>query len=116
MAFNGLTAAEDERLSLLVEECAEVIQIAMKIQRHGYSSHHPDDEGDASGNFTTNRQLLETELGHVQAAYELMLHEGDVVNGSVRKAMFNKLSHVRKYLHHQPAAMFAGMKTDYDAR
>ena len=33
--FNGLTPAEDERLAMLAEECAEVIKIVSKIQRHG---------------------------------------------------------------------------------
>ena len=41
--FNKLTPAEDERLAMLAEECAEVIQIVSKIQRHGYDSWHPDD-------------------------------------------------------------------------
>ncbi len=41
--FNRLTPAEAERLAMLAEEAAEVIQIVGKILRHGYASYHPDD-------------------------------------------------------------------------
>ena len=36
--FNKLTEAEQERLVILAEECAEVIQVVAKIQRHGFNS------------------------------------------------------------------------------
>lgn len=39
--FNKLTPAETERLSMLAEECAEVIQVVGKILRHGYESSNP---------------------------------------------------------------------------
>ena len=59
--FNQLTPAEAERLAMLIEECGEVIQIAGKILRHGYASHHP-----ATPNIT-NRDMLASELTDVDA-------------------------------------------------
>ena len=98
--FNQLTPAEDERLALLAEECAEVIQIVAKIQRHGYGSYHPDDPT------TTNRQLLEREAGDVMAALDLLAAHGiarvsDLDTNEIetwRKAKHDKIG---RYLHHQ---------------
>ncbi|OAN76675.1 hypothetical protein A8B82_14850 [Sulfitobacter sp. EhC04] len=59
--FNNLTPAEAERLAMLAEECAEVIQIVGKILRHGYDSHHPDNPA------TDNRDLLAKEITDVAA-------------------------------------------------
>jgi hypothetical protein len=65
--FNKLNPAEAERLSLLLEECGEVLQIIGKIQRHGYGS--------------SNRSLLEKELGHIMHAIWRM-SEAAVFGGS----------------------------------
>ena len=92
--FSGLTPAELERLSLLVEECAEVQQIAMKIMRHGYDFHHPERSG------TTNRNELEGELGDLMMAMDFVASRGDVDGKAVTKAMQDKYSRVWKWLHH----------------
>lgn len=92
--FNKLTPAEDERLALLMEECAEVIQIVGKIQRHGYESRHPDGG-------PTNRELLEKELGHVDAAQELMFRPRDISMDAIFVSTEKKLRNVLQYLHHQ---------------
>jgi hypothetical protein len=39
--FNQLTNAEQKRLAKLIEECAEVSQIAYKILIRGYNSYNP---------------------------------------------------------------------------
>lgn len=39
--YNELTPEEHERLSLLMEECGEVVQIIGKIFRHGYERYPP---------------------------------------------------------------------------
>ena len=59
--FNDLEPCDDEMLTVLSEECAEVIQAVSKIQRHGWHSVHP------SGGLT-NREDLEKELGHIALA------------------------------------------------
>lgn len=93
--FNQLTPAEAERLAILAEECAEVIQVVGKILRHGYESHHPDDVCQKS-----NRELLETEIGHVQAVKEMMQDARDVNTSSIVNAKCEKLGRINRYLHH----------------
>jgi hypothetical protein len=94
MPFNNLSDVEAERLALMAEECAAVVQIIGKILRHGYASRHPD-----TGQ--RNRELLERELGDVQAASALMHNAGDIRAGVVAIFGTEKLLEVRKYLHHQ---------------
>lgn len=90
----GLSPAEYERLALLAEECGEVIQIIGKILRHGYESRHPDGG-------PTNRELLERELGDVDAALRMMFDADDIIPDHVDSWNHEKQAKVRKYLHHQ---------------
>lgn len=71
--FNGLTPAEAERLAMLAEECAEVIQVVGKILRHGYGSHHPDTP------HISNREMLRAELIDVETLLRVMESWGDVL-------------------------------------
>ena len=92
--FNKLAPTEDERLTLLIEECAEVIQAATKIQRHGYEGTYPD-----SGE--TNRAALERELGDLTWAITRLTGCGDVKSHAIIKASSDKARRVIPYLHHQ---------------
>jgi len=92
--FNGLTAAEHERLSILMEEMAEAQQVIGKILRHGFESSHPDAVE------TTNRDLLENELGDVTAALEMLVSAGDVNTLRIAEAARRKHRSVKQYLHH----------------
>lgn len=65
-----LTEAESERLFLLTEECAEVIQEAQKILRHGYENHHPGG--------LKNRIRLQMELSDLMLALKMMILSRDV--------------------------------------
>jgi len=65
--FSGLTLEQIERLDMLAEECAEVIQIVGKIKRHGYDSYHPHDLEK-----TPNRLLLKREILDVVAVVSAM--------------------------------------------
>jgi NTP pyrophosphatase (non-canonical NTP hydrolase) len=93
--YNMLTPAEAERLSLLLEEMGESIQIIGKIQRHGYESYHPD-----SG--PVNRELLEKELGHVMYAVKLLCGERDLSTSSINWYRDKKEQSISQWLHHQP--------------
>ncbi len=92
--FNNLTPPEQERLSLLLEEMGEAIQIIGKIQRHGYKSCHPNAPG------VSNKDLLITELGHVQFAISLMVDEKDFTEFSLKICQARKFENVYKWLHH----------------
>lgn len=92
----GLSAAELERLAIVVEESAEVIHAAMKVVRHGYDSHHPDQPG--RGN---NRDMLTDEIGHAHFAAMLLHEAGDISAKAATRAIERKERSIRKYLHHQ---------------
>lgn len=96
--FNGLTPAEAERLAILFEECAEVIQVVGKILRHGYESVHPNGG-------MNNRRLLEEELGHVEAAIVMMtdgMNGGipDLSKDKIEDSFTRKLCYVEEWMHH----------------
>lgn len=104
-----LSEAEAERLAMLAEECAEVIQIVGKILRHGYESFHPNNPS------VTNRELLDDELGDVRAIAKRMIAEGDIEGDfdlSDSNAVWKrKLS----YTHHQSAKPLLKSKPPIDA-
>ena len=91
----GLSDAEHERLALLAEECAEVIQVVGKILRHGYESTHPDGG-------PNNRSLLAKEIGDMQLATQLCIDAKDFDNEEMLQSLERKVLSVQKYLHFQP--------------
>lgn len=95
---------ETERLALLFEEMAEAIQVIGKIQRHGFSSTHP--EGGPS-----NRKLLEKELGDVLVAIDLALAAGDVAWSVIAERIPTKVEKLRYFTHFQPAALLDSIYT-----
>jgi hypothetical protein len=68
-----MNEAERERLAMLAEECAEVIQIIGKILRHGYDSYHPNDP-----QMITNRELLIRELQDIEGVVYGMCMNDDI--------------------------------------
>lgn len=90
-----MTESELERLAILVEEAAEVQQVAMKIIRHGYTSYNPFDETK-----TNNRKLLEKELGDLVFALGLLMASGDVSEYEIQEFKWKKKETIGKYLHH----------------
>lgn len=95
-AFNRLSPTEVERLAILAEEAAEVVQIVGKILRHGYESYNP-----LSDPHVYNRWLLEKEVGHVQHAMERMFDAGDISPTAVSGHCEQKRTNIGKWLHHQ---------------
>lgn len=92
-----MTEAEKERLAMLAEECAEVIQVVGKILRHGYESYHPDDP-----QRVTNRDLLIKELADIDS-----IIYGMSLNFDIRSEDFNigrceeNWNKKLKWTHHQ---------------
>jgi hypothetical protein len=96
--FNQLTEAEQERLSILIEECSEVQQIGCKILRHGYESYSPK-----SIDKETNREALQRELGDLMHALGRMLKLKDLDHTKINERQVSKAEHVKPYLHHNEA-------------
>ena len=94
--FNRLTPAEAERLAYLIEEAAEVQQIASKVLRHGYDSYSPDDPGKGS-----NREQLNRKLRDFAGAVARMVAAVDLASDPMRGADPNKGA---RYMHHQTPA------------
>ena len=80
MSHPSLSNAEAERLEMLAEEAAEVVQAATKVLRHGYGSHHPDFSPDERD----NRSDLRSELNDVLAVAWAMEQVGDIREVSLK--------------------------------
>ena len=93
--FNGLTPAEAERLAMLAEECAEVIQAAGKILRNGYGSCHPDHPR------VTNRALLGREVTDLLAVLYLMEGDFDTLPFEDSAEADNAALRKLRFTHHQ---------------
>ena len=92
--FNQLTPDEAERLAMLAEECAEVIQMVGKILRHGLDSYHPSDP------VVSNRLLLTRELVDLESVVRAMVRHGEIYDPQgqdIPAAWKKKL----RYAHHQ---------------
>lgn len=93
--FNGLTPAEHERLSMLIEEAAEIVQAGTKILRHGYGSCHPDRP------HTDNREELEREIVELKAIVDRMVIKGDLRNYNLSADRYAGIMRRKeKYMHH----------------
>jgi hypothetical protein len=94
MSHESLSASEAERLEMLAEEAAEVVQVCMKILRHGYASYHPNSPE------VTNRMLLEDELRDLDAVRLAMMRRADIgKHGTV--AIMDAWTRKLTYAHHQ---------------
>lgn len=97
MSFNQLSDAETERLALLAEECAEVVQAVAKVLRHGYESHNPT----SAAVSPSNREALAEEVGHVRHAIDRMMLAGDLSVLEIEGAKKTKADRIWRWLHHQ---------------
>ena len=98
MRFNQLTAAEDERLALLLEQLGESIQIIGKIQRHGYESYSPDFPAPHG---PSNRDRLVHELGDVLMAIDFLVSNDDIDYAELQDRVRVKSVKVWNWLHEQ---------------
>lgn len=102
---NGLTPAQAERLAILAEECAEVVQKVGKILRHGLDAYNPYDP-----QRVPNIQLLEEEMGEVQYILELMASQGDLNGENMVLGMYKKAHNIDQFTHHQPISALDGIR------
>ena len=96
LQHNQLSLAQAERLSILLEECGEVLQVIGKIQRHGFDSSNP-----LIASSPTNRELLEKEIGDVLNAIDMMTAVADIDLNSINTNKEHKARTIKKWLHHQ---------------
>ena len=93
--MNLLTEAEKERLIMLAEEAAEVVQVVGKILRYGYDSYHPDDPS------MTNWKLLHEELLDVSAVLGEMNKRGDIKFQATEKEVAERWDKKLRWTRHQ---------------
>lgn len=79
-----------EVMSILQEECAEVIQAVSKIMRFGIDNYKP-------GKPRTNREHLEEELGDLLAMIDLLQSNGVVSLESLETAKNAKFEKLKKW-------------------
>lgn len=84
--YHRLSPGQLERLVVLAEEAAEVIQAIGKIQRYGYDSY-------------TNKLDLEREIGDLLVAVEL-LTKYDLDRESLQLATHRKMKKINRHLRH----------------
>lgn len=96
--MSNLKPAELERLAIQSEELGEAQQIIGKIIRHGLDSRNP-----LVADSPTNRQMLESELGDVLAAIELLTEIGVVNRAAIDEARARKLERIGRWIHHHLA-------------
>ena len=102
MSHPSLSNAEAERLEMLAEEAAEVVQAVTKVLRHGYGSRPP---GFFPGE-RDNRSDLRSELNDVLAVAWAMEQVGDIREVSLNRpasAVHSEIWLHKKmaYTHHQ---------------
>lgn len=95
--FNNLTPAQAERLAILAEECAEVIQIVGKILRHGMESCHP--ESGVPNSVSLLREITDVKAAMVIIGVDLpaVMEDSPLQEAAIVQAINKKLA----YAHHQ---------------
>lgn len=96
MNINKLSNSELERLAILSEEMGECVQRIGKIIRFGYENYNPYDQLKI-----TNKELLEIELGQIEAIIGLMKLNGDIDKNTIEKAIENKLAKLKEWTNYQ---------------
>ncbi len=85
------TPYEREVLTIMIEECAEVIQAATKLLRFGANDGYP-------GTGRTNEDDLGKEIGDLQCMIDMARNLGLVNGDDIATASFNKSIKVREFM------------------
>lgn len=90
-----LTSAGAERLTILIEECGEVIQAATKVLRHGWTTRNP-----VIPISECNKCMLEKEIAHLSFVLNLMVFSKDVSQESIYAHYEAKAETIENWLHY----------------
>lgn len=96
--FNRLSPADAELLAMLIEEAAEVQQIATKILRHGFNSSDP-----SKSNPIPNSILLKSELTDFFAVFRFLV-DADLVDEPTEEEIQQTILRKIVWTHHQEPA------------
>lgn len=91
----GIAPDQAERLAMAAEECAEVVAIIMKAQRHGLGSVHPADPSR-----TLNKELIRQEFIDVLAMFGVLFQNGDIDDVSAEEVA-RRIKAKKRYTHFQ---------------
>ena len=83
--------AQHERLSVLSEECGEVVQAISKVVRHGIDGKWKENP--------SNREHLEIELGDLFHSIDVLIENGDVDPTKIEHYKRLKRSRIKPYLY-----------------
>lgn len=96
MSNSGLTPYQDEVLTILNEECGEVVQEICKIMRFGINSRHYHHNN-------IHWENLEQELGDILACIDMVKHANiGITEDGLEAAKQRKLEKVVKWMKHMP--------------
>ena len=98
------TKSHDEKLTMLQEECAEVIVALSKVKRFGYGSRYPADG-------PSNMESLHSEIIDILAVLYALGEEGGVCGTWFKDALYTQKPQLKerwekklKYTKHQKSA------------
>lgn len=95
MNFNMITSYSEELLTILGEECAEVIQILAKIQRFGEDSCYP-------GESKNNLDRLHEEIADILAVVDLLLTEETLDDHKIQNGKLKKRIKLKQFMSFKP--------------
>lgn len=88
--LNEIFPDVENNLEVLVEECAEVIQVKAKAFRFGLNDVHPVEE-------KANRAMLNTEIGQLLAMIDILIANGVLNEQALSQAKFEKFDKLREW-------------------
>lgn len=91
--------AELERISILGEECGEIVQAIGKVMRHGWTA--TMDMGPELEMQFNNRSDLEREIGNLYAAVDMMAEAGDLDMAKISDASIEHREKLRDFTYYQ---------------
>ena len=88
------STAQQERISVFLEEMGETIANIGKAQRHGLTSRNP-----LHSHSLTNRELITNETADIMVAIDMLVASGDIDKDLLMECYRKKLPKIVEWLH-----------------